>query len=190
MTAFGVCAEAGPDERFAVGRDAIHHALVDDALGRALAIQRVAIDHPHGHRLPQTVWSLRVRVDVLAVELEPELARVVGEDVLVVDLGRWPVQKHLLLDAAVLRRIDHRTGVLETIRELQRRIRPIEIDPPRADDRQLRRIHLVGGDAVAADESDPRRFREVCGDRLAALTAFAATAALTPFAAPAALAER
>jgi len=28
-----------------------------------------------------------------------------------------------------------------------------EIDPPRADDRQLRQIHLVGGDAVAAEES-------------------------------------
>src|SRR5213076_2427911 len=59
----------------------------------------------------------------------------------------------LLLDAALVRRIDHRARVLEAVLRLQRRIRSIEVDPPRADDRQLRRIHLLGGDTIAAEEA-------------------------------------
>src|SRR5262245_27850613 len=77
MSAVSLCVEIAPDERVAIGRDAVHHAFVDNAFGRALAIERIATDQPHGHGLPQPLRSLRIRVDVLAVEFEPELAGVV-----------------------------------------------------------------------------------------------------------------
>src|SRR5262245_45106320 len=163
MAAVPFRVEVGPDERVTVWCDAVYHAFVDNPLGRTLAIERVAIDQPHGHGLSKAVRSLRIRVNILAVEFEPELARVIGEDVLVVDLRRRPVQEDLLLNAAFVRRIDNRSGVLEAVRELQRRIGSIEIDSPRADDWQLRRIRLLARNAVASKEPDRRRFGHVLG---------------------------
>src|SRR6478672_10573269 len=159
VTAVRITAEGGPDQCVAVWRDPVHDAFVDNALRCPLSVDRVAIDEPHGHRLAQPVGSLRIRIDVLSVELEPELARVVGEDVLVVDLRRRPVQKYFLLDAAVLRRVNQRAGVLEPILKLQGWIRPVEVDAPRADDRQFRRIDLFAGDTITAEESYWRRLR-------------------------------
>src|SRR5262245_33651598 len=175
MSAIAVRVEIGPHERIAIGGNAVHHAFVDNPISCTLAVYRVAIDQPHAYGLSEPVRPLRIRVNVLAVEFEPELARVVGEDGLVVHLRRRPVQKHLLLDASLLRRINKRPGILEAVCELQRRIGSIEIDSPRADDRQLRGISLLAGYAVTAKEPDRWRLRQALD--LTALPSLATAAA-------------
>src|ERR1700688_5024305 len=101
MTALAGRTEIRPDQRLAIRRYTIEHPLIDYAFGHAFTVHGVAIDEPHPERLTQSVRALRILVDILAVELEPVFAPVIGKAGLVaIVLGR--VEKESLgLDATV-----------------------------------------------------------------------------------------
>ena len=66
--------ESRPGQSLAIRGYSIEDALIDHAFGRAFAEERVAIDEPHADGLTQTVRSLRILVNVLAIEFPPELS--------------------------------------------------------------------------------------------------------------------
>src|SRR5437879_13651773 len=106
MTAVASRIEIRPDERLSIRRNAIEHPLIDDAFGHAFTVDGVAIDEPHPDGLAQTVRALRILVDILAVELEPVFAPVIGKHGLVA-IVLWRVEKEGFgLDAAVNDSID------------------------------------------------------------------------------------